>query len=108
MTERSSKDRKTERATRVIAREGRETMRDLSQFLSGARRAWRESEAALREEIESRPWLVLGAAATVGYVLGAGVPVWLARGAAGIGARVALAALLQEQVIGANGDDPSS
>jgi hypothetical protein len=106
MSERSPNQRKTERAARVIAREGRETMRDLSQFLSAARRTWRESEAALRGELESRPWLALGAAATVGYVLGAGVPVWLARGAAGIGARVALAALLQEQVGGADGESP--
>lgn len=104
MNDQSPKDRQTPHAARVIAREGRETIRDLSRFLSAARRTWRESEAALRGELETRPWLTLGAAATAGYVLGAGVPFWLARGAAGFGARVALAAVLQEQVAGSGGD----
>ena len=59
-----------------------------------------ETTAFLRHQLTRRPYLTLGAAAGLGYVLGGGIPRWMVRAALGLAVKTAVAAVVQEAAAG--------
>lgn len=58
----------------------------------------RELGAALREQLDRRPWAVLGAAAACGYVLGGGLPSRITRAGLGVAARIGMGMVVRQLV----------
>lgn len=55
---------------------------------------------ALEEQLEQRPYAVLGVAAAFGYVLGGGLPSRITRAGLGIGMRIGMGMLMRQFVEG--------
>lgn len=89
-------------------REARERLRRRSRELREEREALARTARGTRDDLEriararlrERPYLTLGTAFAVGYVLGGGLPVGLAMAAAGMGVRLVAFGLLREAVEG--------
>lgn len=96
----ASPDGGAQKSRASVSREGREALRDLSHALAAARRMMDAGDARVREHMREHPYVTLGAAATAGYVLGAGVPGWAARGALRLGARMLIMAVMQDRLFG--------
>ncbi len=60
----------------------------------------RETTEFLRDQLTRRPYVTLGAAASIGYVLGGGLPRWAVRAALGVAAKAALDVLAREAAQG--------
>jgi hypothetical protein len=71
-----------------------------AQGLAGvARDITADAEAALREQLKERPYLTLGAAVGIGYVLGGGIPSRLAGILFSVGTRLVLASAAQRLLV---------
>ena len=73
---------------------GERTQSDV--FRDGMKVVREELASSLRDQLERRPYVTLGAAAGIGYVLGGGVPKFVVRLAAGIGLRFAAYEIVKE------------
>lgn len=73
---------------RRVMEEGRRARQSAEEALTAAEQAVREARAALVEQLEERPYVTLGVAAGVGYVVGASMP-RLGGAALRLGGRVA-------------------
>lgn len=86
--------RDDDRDARSDLRERAHEMRGEAENLARAgREAVRDLDTLARDQLERRPYLVLGALFAAGYVLGGGVPPRLMGFAFGVGTRVAASAL---------------
>ena len=75
------------------AREDVEPLRESAEaFATSLQQAADQATEAVRDQLEKRPFVVLGVAAGVGYVLGGGLPTFLTRALVRIGLRAATTA----------------
>ena len=77
-------------STRELLEHSERLREDVIALAASVRRAARGWQAVTREQLERRPYATLALAASVGYVLGGGVPTPLIRGLIGLGGRLAL------------------
>lgn len=75
----------------------REEAQDLATSLT---ELTREVSGVVKEQLDQRPYAVLGVAAACGYVLGGGLPSRITRAGLGIGARMAMGMLVRQFVEG--------
>ena len=66
-----------------------------------------EAQQLLTRQVRRQPYLTLGAALGVGYILGGGVPGWLARAALNVAVRSVASAALRKALTELGTDDPS-
>ncbi|GEM_PF-6747253 len=82
------------RAQRIY-QEGQHVAENARMLSEQVRKVSREVEDVVRDRLNTRPYVTLGIAAAVGYVLGGGLPRWITRIAAEFGIRAALAAAVR-------------
>ena len=71
-------------------RDGNQIMQDTTAFAQTVGTLGSETRHQVRDAVSSRPYLVLGAAATTGYVLGRGLTFSMGRTLLGFGGRMAI------------------
>ena len=81
--------------TARLQRHGRRVRQDAGALVSGMEQAVSEIGSFLCEQMERRPYVALAAASGVGYVTGGGIPSRLTRVIIDMGARVAIAFVVQ-------------
>jgi len=70
--------------------DGTKVMQDASSFVHTVHQISEEAHASLENNMSHRPYLVLGAAATAGFVLGRGLTLGMSRTLLGVGSRLAM------------------
>jgi len=75
--------------------DGTKVMEDASHLVQTVHQIKQEAQASLREGMSHRPYLVLGAAATAGFVLGRGLTLGMSRMLLGMGGRLAMNMLVK-------------
>jgi len=93
-TSRVANGRDDSRAARLL-RHGRRARQGAGALVAGMEQAADEIGSFLSEQMESRPYVTLAAASGVGYVAGGGIPSRLTRVIIDVGARVAIAFVVQ-------------
>ena len=75
---------------------GREALEERDALMEAAQGAVSELSALVKEQVDERPYTVLGAAFGLGLVLGGGIPL----GVVGLGARAAAGIAMRQMVVG--------
>ena len=75
---------------------GREALEERDALMEAAQGAVSEISALVKEQVDERPYTVLGAAFGLGLVLGGGIPL----GIVGLGARAAAGIAMRQMVAG--------
>ena len=70
--------------------DGSKVMQDASSFVRNVYQLTEEAETSLKDSMSHRPYLMLGAAATTGFVLGRGLTLGMSRILLGAGGRLAM------------------
>jgi hypothetical protein len=84
------------RGTRSIAYHWRRIRHDANVLAGAVQEATGELQHYLSEQVEERPFTILGVATGVGFVLGRGLPVRLTAGLLGIATRLAITVAARE------------
>jgi ElaB/YqjD/DUF883 family membrane-anchored ribosome-binding protein len=70
--------------------DGTKVMQDASSFVRTVHQISEEAHASLEDSMSHRPYLMLGAAAATGFVLGRGLTLGMSRTLLGVGGRLAM------------------
>lgn len=81
--------------------DGTKVMEDASAFVRTVHTISTEAESSLRDTMQQRPYIILGAAATAGFVLGRGLTFGMSRTLLGIGGKFAMSMLVKRITQGA-------
>jgi hypothetical protein len=76
-------------------RDGNQVMQDASALAKTMQEITHEVRSSLTTNLGSRPYFVMGAAATAGFVLGRGLTFGMSRTLLGIGGKMAMSALVR-------------
>lgn len=82
-------EKKAKQATKVVRDQATDLQASAQQLYEQVGYAVEDAQTTIKTQLEQRPFVVLGAAVGVGYVLGGGLPTWLTRAALRIGMRAA-------------------
>ncbi len=76
--------------------DGTKVMEDASTFVRTVHQISQETEGAIRDTLGDRPYLILGTAATVGFILGRGLTFGMSRTLLGMGGKLAMSMLVRK------------
>lgn len=82
-------EKKAKQATKVVRDQASDLQASAQELYDQVGYAVQDAQETITTQLKQRPFVVLGAAAGVGYVLGGGLPTWLTRAALRIGMRAA-------------------
>ncbi len=82
-------EKEAKQATKVVREEAADLQASAQQLYDQVGYAVEDARETITTQLEQRPFVVLGAAVGVGYVLGGGLPTWLTRAVLRIGMRAA-------------------
>ncbi len=82
--------------TEHFRKEGKHIREDARELATDLGELMEETECFIRDQAIHRPYVTLGAAFGIGYVLGGGLPKWLVRSLVAVGGKVAFSAIAGE------------
>jgi hypothetical protein len=92
-----------------LREEGRHIREEAGELAADVGELVEEVGDFVRDQAIQRPYVTLGAAFGIGYVLGGGVPLWMVRSLVAIGGKIAVSAVLAELTRAASsGEGPPS